>query len=825
MTQYFSGFLNITSKILFLQQQKLRDPLCFFVIQENDNKKKIQYILKEIFPNTTILDLKDTDIRIISDMINRKQEAIILTTEQTYQSYYILSNTQLEEAKEIFSVGSSVSKAKIIHTLKNIDYSHEEHHTIMPGSFYAPAGNIVEIFPFPEESGNTPTIFRIEFFGDQIDTVYAHTPGDSNIQTIESLSLITKNFETGNLKLDKHRQKEQIQIISLVPTSLSVDIQLSTLPLGKEQEQEIRTGSVLSFHNYNELETRLIIESKDNHIFCYTLLENELKDFCQKHDIKNISIIPLSHKESVESFINISQNYIVYTDQEIFGFTKNTQQQPKKISLDFLSEIQPGDYVIHIEHGIGQFDGIHLHTIKNKKKEFLKILYAKGDSLMVPVDQVDRLAKYHVSPGKTVDLHLLGGKKWKAALEKAKKETEKIAKDLLEIYAKRKLSKGLPLPGKENWMEEFIEAFPYQETKDQQKEWDQIQKDLISNTSMDRILCGDVGFGKTEVAMRAAMQAALSGYQTAILAPISILAQQHYRNFVKRFAKFPIRIEILNKGQDTKTQKRIIEDIQNGEVHIVIGTHRILGKDIRFENLGLMIVDEEQKFGVEQKEQLKKKAENINILTLSATPIPRTLNFGMAGMKDLSLLTTPPSGRQSIHTDVKPFSEQILIDAIKREHSRGGQIYILYNKVRGMLQFQKQLDKQLQQQNIDATSIIAHGQMSPDQVEENIQSFIDKKADILIASTIIENGIDLPNANSIIICYAERFGLSQLHQLRGRVGRSHLQAYAYFLYHTENPTKEAEARLNAIMQYSSLGDGFQIATADLEIRGAGTILG
>ncbi|MFH0770791.1 MAG: DEAD/DEAH box helicase, partial [Candidatus Peregrinibacteria bacterium] len=438
-----------------------------------------------------------------------------------------------------------------------------------------------------------------------------------------------------------------------------------------------------------------------------------------------------------------------------------------------------------------------------------------------PVDQADKLSKYVYDEGNEPKLTRLGTQEWKRITEKMKEETRLIAKELLEIYAKRAGAKGFSFGADTETQRKFDESFIYQETPGQMKAIEDIKHDMESGHPMDRLVCGDVGFGKTEVAMRAAFKAVQAGKQVAVIAPITILADQHFRTFSQRMVPFSVRLEMLSRFRSPKEQKATLERLRKGDVDIVIGTHRLIQEDVKFFNLGLVIVDEEQRFGVKQKERFKELRASVDILTLTATPIPRTLNLGLHKLRDITTITTPPPGRLPIITEVRKYSEELIRTAIIEELKRAGQIYMLHNRVETIDAFADKLRTLVP----EALFTVGHGQLKPDELEERILAFKDGKFDVLVSSTIIENGIDLPRANTLIVNGAEHFGLAQLYQLRGRVGRSKLQAYAYFLYHGQKLKDDARKRLKAIVEACELGSGFQVAMRDLEIRGAGEILG
>jgi transcription-repair coupling factor (superfamily II helicase) len=486
-------------------------------------------------------------------------------------------------------------------------------------------------------------------------------------------------------------------------------------------------------------------------------------------------------------------------------------------------DIKKGDLVVHSQHGIGIFEGIQKVGLKEGEREHLVIRYQGSDKLFVPLDQMHLVQKYISFGGRLPKIHRLGSGEWRRAKLRAQKATIKVALDLLKLQAMRKTLGGFAFSKDTEWQKEFEKTFPYTETKDQMKAVLDTKADMESAYPMDRLLCGDVGYGKTEVAMRAAFKSVMDNKQVAFLVPTTILAEQHFQNFKKRLIAFPVRIEMLSRFKTQNEQKAIIEDVAAGRVDIVIGTHRLLSSDIRFKDLGLVIIDEEQRFGVRSKEKLKEMRALVDVLTLSATPIPRTLYMSLMGAKDISVINTPPENRMAIETHVAEYDQVLLSQAISRELKRGGQVYFVHNRVED-IEGVKDMVLRLSAEN--AVVEFAHGQMSSKVLEKIMVDFLNNRIDVLVSTTIIESGIDVPNANTLIVNNADCFGLADLHQLRGRVGRFNRKAYAYFVVSSGKPlVTEAKKRLEAIQEYSELGSGFKIAMEDLEIRGAGNLLG
>jgi transcription-repair coupling factor (superfamily II helicase) len=514
------------------------------------------------------------------------------------------------------------------------------------------------------------------------------------------------------------------------------------------------------------------------------------------------------------------------TDAEIFGWARPLPRRapkPRAITPEaFFSDVSPGDYVVHIEHGIGLFQGLIKLAVDGIEREYLQVDYAAGDKLYVPIHQVDRLSRYVGVGDRPPSVHRLGTADWARVKAQAKRAVEDIAKDLLELYSAREVIPGHAFPPDAPWQAELEAAFPYIETKDQLAAVEAVKTDMEQSKPMDRLVCGDVGYGKTEVALRAAFKAVMDGKQAALLVPTTILAQQHHQTFLERLKPFPVEVEMLSRFRSRGEQQKVLERLRKGQVDIVIGTHRLLQKDVAFKDLGLLIIDEEQRFGVTHKEKLKQMRKEVDVLTLTATPIPRTLHMSLMGVRDMSTIETPPEERLPIATHVGEYDESLIRKAILRELARGGQVYFVHNRVQGINQMAQRLTKIVP----EASLTIGHGQMPERELEQVMLDFAAGKVDVLVCTSIIQNGLDIPNVNTIIVNRADHFGLAQLYQLRGRVGRSAVRAYAYFLHARHQRLSEtARKRLQAILEASELGAGFRIAMRDLEIRGAGELLG
>ena len=519
-----------------------------------------------------------------------------------------------------------------------------------------------------------------------------------------------------------------------------------------------------------------------------------------------------------------NSHLVVVVEGNIYGQQKRKlRNKPKKgQEINYFTDLTPGDYVVHNMHGIGKYIGLKTIETEGIHRDYIEIAYAGTDKLFLPANNLDQLQKYIGNEGDVPRINKMGGRDWSKVVTKAKKSIDDLADKLVEIYAQREITEGFAFLPDQPWQQEFEDAFPYEETEDQLQATAEIKESMERPVPMDRLLAGDVGFGKTEVAMRAIFKAVMSGKQVAVLVPTTVLAQQHFQTFLNRFAPFGVKVDVLNRFRTTSEKKQILKGVEDGSIDVLIGTHSLLNKKVVFKDLGMLVVDEEQRFGVAQKEKWKEWASNIDVLTLSATPIPRTLHMSLVGVREMSVINTPPEERLPVQTYVVEYDMNLIADAIKRELARGGQVYFVYNRVASINHMGELLESALP----GLRYAIAHGQMTGRQIEEIMTDFYEGHYDVLLSTSIIETGLDIPNANTIIIYDADRLGLSQLYQMRGRVGRSRRRAYAYFMYRPDKILSEAaEKRLKAIEEFTELGAGFKLAMRDLEIRGAGNLLG
>ncbi|HGR1210514.1 TPA: transcription-repair coupling factor [Streptococcus pneumoniae] len=652
---------------------------------------------------------------------------------------------------------------------------------------------------FTEELQNSKAFSDMQYFSD-IEQIYKKQ------SPVTFFSNLQKGL--GNLKFDKIYQFNQYPMQEFFN-------QFSFL------KEEIE--------RYKKMDYTIILQSSNS--MGSKTLEDMLEEYQIKLDSRDKTSI---YKESVNliegnlrhGFHFVDEKILLITEHEIFQKKLKRRFRRQHVSnaerLKDYNELEKGDYVVHHIHGIGQYLGIETIEIKGIHRDYVSVQYQNGDQISIPVEQIHLLSKYISSDGKAPKLNKLNDGHFKKAKQKVKNQVEDIADDLIKLYSERSQLKGFAFSADDDDQDAFDDAFPYVETDDQLRSIEEIKRDMQASQPMDRLLVGDVGFGKTEVAMRAAFKAVNDHKQVVILVPTTVLAQQHYTNFKERFQNFAVNVDVLSRFRSKKEQTATLEKLKNGQVDILIGTHRVLSKDVVFADLGLMIIDEEQRFGVKHKETLKELKKQVDVLTLTATPIPRTLHMSMLGIRDLSVIETPPTNRYPVQTYVLEKNDSVIRDAVLREMERGGQVYYLYNKVDTIVQKVSELQELIPEASIG----YVHGRMSEVQLENTLLDFIEGQYDILVTTTIIETGVDIPNANTLFIENADHMGLSTLYQLRGRVGRSNRIAYAYLMYRPEKSISEvSEKRLEAIKGFTELGSGFKIAMRDLSIRGAGNLLG
>lgn len=752
---------------------------------------------------------------------------------------------EIKASQITLKVGEKIKIYDVFEQLQQSGYSSAEDQMLNVGEFVRRGENLF-VYPI-----NADHCYRVEMDGEKIENIEVFEQVEqkkcSKNKNPKELHIYPAEFEeevTGKF-VDLIEGTEKTLFISddldndICPSGDFFKIKFTTFPGDKEKFFHLNFFSVLPFYTIQDFvvdikerlrrEFDIVLMTKRFEEIERIFLENEVM-FTENLEDTTPSTVKLIRTEPEEflphSFQNNDRQLLFLTDREIFQFHRSSRQKKAigGVNLDLMTSLKPGNFVVHVDHGLARFDGIVRRDLGENFggiREYLKLCYAENDKLFVPVESAEKITKFIGDDDPK--LTRLGSSEWATSQRKLKAEAERIAKDLLKLYAAREMSKGKKFAEDDEMLKDFCDGFQYELTPGQAQAWDDVRRDMESSQPMDRLVCGDVGFGKTEVAMRAAFKCFRSGMQAAILAPITILAEQHFQTFKKRIEgkNYGVRVELLSRFQTAADQKRILQDIKLGLVDIVIGTHRILSDDIGFKNIGLLVIDEEQRFGVKQKEKLKQLRASVDILTMTATPIPRTLNMSLNKLKDISTITTPPPGRLPVVTEVRKYNLNLIRERILFEIERGGQIYFLHNRVQTIEAQTAQLKSLIP----EAKFIVAHGQLSTNELEDRIRQFKEGEANVLVASTIIENGIDLPNANTLIVNRAEKFGLSQLYQLRGRVGRRRIQAYAYFLYQGQKLELEAKKRLRAIVEASELGSGFQIAMRDLEIRGAGEVLG
>jgi transcription-repair coupling factor (superfamily II helicase) len=698
---------------------------------------------------------------------------------------------------------------------------------------FAIRGGIMDVF-----SWQASLPMRVEWNDEIIDSIRRFDP-DSQVSVDEwtSCEILAGNFEARLVPLRNYLRKEDL-IIDVSADEERADVRISSAsgpaakpffpqPFGKFDAGDLVLDEVRRDRLFRGLEEW---SASGWQVWLAAGSEGELERFqelaAEQHF--DVSAINFLQAPIARGFVFPAARLAVLSDAELFGRSTSLRQRrishrrermlAARAAIDF-TEFEPGDYVVHLEHGIGRYVGLQ-KIPGDSEAEALMLEYADEARLYVPLDQAWQVARY-VGVGKHhPELSALGDSRWARAREKARQSIFDYASRMLRVQAERDTSPGFSFAPDTHWQNEFEDAFPFEETADQLRAIAETKQDMESERPMDRIICGDVGFGKTEVAIRAAFKAVMSGKQAALLAPTTVLAQQHYQTLRERMSEYPVTIELLSRFRTAAEQKRVLVGLADGSIDVVVGTHRLVSPDVRFRDIGLLVVDEEQRFGVKHKELLKEQFRQVDVLTLSATPIPRTLYLALMGARDMSLIETPPPNRQPVETVVSAYDERLFRDAIQRELLRGGQIYFLHNRVLTI----ERVAKRISELCPTARVVIGHGQMSEHELESVMRAFVGGEADVLVSTTIIESGLDIPNANTIVIDRADLFGLADLYQLRGRVGRSETKAYAYLLL-PRDLMGSARKRVSAIKQYSDLGSGFKVAMRDLEIRGAGNLLG
>lgn len=822
-------------------------------------------------------EFRATRLETINTLLNN-EKLIIITNLMGYLRYL--------PSKEIFKNSVLKIEKDKDYSLKDLeeklfDLGYKKESIVTMTGEIATRGFVLDIFPI-----NIDKAIRIEFWGDTIDSIKTFDPNTQRtINEIKEITifpntekLIKKSFDIPYRDMNKYIKVTNIS--EYMNDFITIYDNYNDLKINYESLlEEIRGYNISTERPEDTTYMNDLNKIKDKNAIIFETFDNSKKENSKTYntyqiepfpkginsineklnfylnknkkviicldnryqinklieELKNPSLIYTNENEIYSKKINLivknlnngfeTDEYIVITSSELFN-KKSEQAYKTKFRygtrIKDITKLNKGDYVVHVAHGIGKYEGLQTILKNGIKKDYLTVEYKDGDKLYIPVEKIELITKYSGKEGTTPKLNKLGGHDWEKTKSKARKKAEDIATDLLKLYALRESKKGFAFMKDDQDQISFEKEFKYEETKDQLKVTEEIKKDMESNKPMDRLLCGDVGYGKTEVAFRAIFKCILSGKQAALLCPTTILSSQHFQNAVDRFKSFPVDIAILNRFITNKELKETLDKLSKGQIDLLIGTHRILSKDVKFKDLGLLVIDEEQRFGVKHKEKIKEYKNSIDVLTLSATPIPRTLQMSMAGIRSLSLIETPPAERYPIQTYVLAQNSQIIKEAITKELSRIGQAFILYNNIANIESKKLEIQKLVPEAKIE----IAHGRMDKNQLEDIMIRFSNHKFDVLLCTTIIETGIDIPTVNTLIIMDADKFGLSQLYQIRGRIGRSNKVAYCYLMYDNKKILSEvATKRLKVIKEFTELGSGFAIAMRDLSIRGAGDILG
>ena len=820
-----------------------------------------------VFTTTTkSLELAAKQMEALTALRGSRQAVVVATAEEAAQ--FVTAPQKIDDAVLSFKVGEDYERESILSGLVSGGYERSD--LVDRRGLFSVRGDIIDIYPLNEKEP-----IRLEFFGDTLENIryFNEQTQKSSIKT-DSVRILpfalaydkedekTTLLDYGNNGIiiwdEGNRIKEELK------KSFSESIERKNeaakwRSLAGEKRTAVQLVLSLLAQSVSELETdeTVSITSKTVAGFRkeFTLLKDELGHW-RERDYRIIFVISGEKRAaSLNGWLKQNEFYalpltetgkdtgifissgeirngfefpyaktVVIAEKDIYGTQKKRLRRHTENGqeINAFTDLHAGDYVVHDTHGIGKYVGIKTIETDGVHKDYLEIHYSGHDVLYVPTDQIQFLQRYIGNEGEAPRLSRMGGADWKKARAKAQKSIDNLAEKLVALYAKREITDGYAFPSDTPFQQEFEEAFPYEETQDQLKAVAAIKESMEKPVPMDCLVCGDVGFGKTEVAVRAAFKAVMGGKQVAVLVPTTVLAQQHYQTFSERFRSFGVVCDVLNRFRSIKERKEILQKVEAGQIDVLIGTHSILNKNVKFKDAGLLIVDEEQRFGVAQKEKWKTWATGIDVLTLSATPIPRTLHMSLVHLRQMCLIETPPTERLPVQTYVTEYDGAIVRDAIMREKRRGGQVFFVYNRVATMERMKVELEALVPEVTIG----MAHGQMTGSVLEANMFDFYEGEYDVLLCSSLVENGLDIANANTIIVYDADRFGLSQLYQMRGRVGRSHRTAYAYFLYRRNKILNEvAEKRLQAVKEFTELGSGFKIAMRDLEIRGAGNLLG
>lgn len=859
------------------------------VLQDKDEAAYFQNDLQNLLGREILLfpmsykrpyeftEIENANILMRAEVLNRLAEKtkpeIIVTypealSEKVINKRSLASNTFTVKLKE------KLDLSFLEEFLHNYDF--EKTDFVYEAGQFSVRGGIIDVFSFAHEIP-----YRIELFGDEVDSIRSFDPGSQlSVETLTQISIIpnvqtrlmqeerqslldfinpatrlwfkdfqltldvlNKSFEKAEASFDKIVQLSGAQVV-LKPEQL--------FEISESFENKSETFQRIEFGSRSVLKNPLVFElpsaaqpafNKNFELLAGNLLEHQAQGFTNfiaaeipKQLDRLQEIFEEIHPELQfkplefalrEGFVDQALKIVCYTDHQIFERyhryrSKEKFSKSKAITLRELHTMQPGDFVTHIDYGIGKFAGLEKKEVNGHEQESIRLVYKDNDLLYVSIHALHKISRYSGKDGTPPQISKLGSQEWESKKAKVKGKVKDIAKELISLYAKRKTAPGFAFTADSYLQAELESSFIYEDTPDQARATEDVKRDMQEPHPMDRLVCGDVGFGKTEVAIRAAFKATADGKQVAVLVPTTILAMQHHRTFKERLSNLPVRVEYISRFRTDKEIKKTLAELKEGKVDILVGTHKIVSKDVEFKDLGLLIVDEEQKFGVKVKDRLKELKVNVDVLTLTATPIPRTLHFSLMGARDLSIISTPPPNRQPVTTELHTFDQKVIRDAVSYELRRGGQVFFVHNRVSDIDSIANTIYKLVP----DAKIGIAHGQMEGDKLEKAMMKFIDAEYDVLVSTNIIESGLDIPNANTIIINQAHMFGLSDLHQMRGRVGRSNKKAFCYLLTPPASLlTSDSRKRLAALEEFSDLGDGFKVAMRDLDIRGAGNLLG
>lgn len=804
---------------------------------------------------------------VMSRLINRhRKEGLTIVSHPDAIAEKAVSQKALEECSINIKTGINIERAFLEKRLSELKFK-EVTYVYEPGEF-AVRGSLIDIYSFSSELP-----FRIDFFGDTVESIRCFevesqltkqkvdeaviVPKMSGGESVpitnflpKNTILITKDIEHIKRSIEKLRNEGfslQARLSDETPPRMPELMSTAEIEnyLRNTRHWELRTSHLEAatkvkfdtvpqpiFHKDLDLAENTLAEYRDKGYTIYMLADDkrqtERLETIFKERGCNIPFTPVDHTIHA-GFIDHTLHAVFFTDHQLFGRFHNFRLRSEKarsgkvaLTLKELKEFKTGDYIVHIDHGIGKFGGLVRIPNGDTVQEAIKLIYKNDDVVFVSIHNLHKISKYRGREGEAPVISKLGSGAWERMKERTKKKIKDIARDLIKLYSQRYREEGFAFSPDSYLQTELETGFMYEDTPDQHKATTEVKQDMERKRPMDRLICGDVGFGKTEVAIRAAFKAATDGKQVAVLVPTTVLAYQHYLTFKERLKDFPCTVEYLSRARTSAQSKTVLKEIADGKVDIVIGTHRLTGKDVKFKDLGLLIIDEEQKFGVAVKEKLRQMKINVDTLTMTATPIPRTLQFSIMGARDLSMIQTPPPNRYPIHTEIHTFDAEVIKEAINFELSRNGQIFFINNRISNMHELENLIHRHVP----DARICIGHGQMEPSQLEKTLYDFINHDYDVLIATSIVENGIDIPNVNTIIINQAQSFGLSDLHQMRGRVGRGKRKAFCYMLTPPRDMlNSEARRRLEAIESFSELGSGMNIAMQDLDIRGAGNLLG